>query len=114
MDGRLTIRAGEGDSVQEKRRYERKPVDLAVQFVVAGGTQVAGVCRDLSVGGMHIQTQSPAPFGAKVTVYAELPGTRSTSAFPGVVRWAKQGEMGVQFEMLGARDTHAITQVLGG
>jgi hypothetical protein len=105
---------GEGDNVQDNRRSERKPVDLAVEFAPAQGERAAGVCCDLSVGGMHIQTQSPAPFASKVTVYAQLPGTRFMSVLPGVVRWTKQGEMGVQFEALGARDTHAITQVLGG
>jgi type IV pilus assembly protein PilZ len=100
--------------VQEKRRFERKPVEFAVEFSVLQGGRVAGLCSDISVGGMRIQTQSPAPFGATVTIYAELPGARGTSVLPGVVRWAKQGEMGVQFEMLGARETHAITQVLGG
>jgi hypothetical protein len=99
--------------VQEHRRYERSPVDLAVEFAITPGGREAGVCRDLSVGGMHIQTQRPAPFASKVTVYAQLPGMRSASVLPGVVRWTKGNEMGVQFDMLGARETHAITQVLG-
>jgi len=100
--------------VQEKRRYERKPLDVAVEFATAAGERTAGVCRDLSLGGMHIQTERPPPYAAKVTVYVVLPGTKSPSALPAVVRWTKSNEMGVQFEMLGARETHAIAQVLGG
>jgi hypothetical protein len=100
--------------VHEQRRYQRKPVDFPLDFAVAGAARVGGTCRDLSVGGMHIQTEIPAPFGADVTVYAEFPGTRGTLALPGVVRWAKGGEIGVQFGALGARETYAITQVLGG
>jgi hypothetical protein len=101
------------DNVQEQRRYERKPVYFAVEIATAEGARTAGVCCDLSVGGMHIQTQSPAPYASKVTVYVQLPGTRSTSVLPGVVRWTRPNEMGVQFDMLGARETHAITSVLG-
>jgi hypothetical protein len=73
---------------------------------------VAGACRDLSVGGAHVQTDEPAPFGSAVTVYAEFPGTRGALVLPGVVRWTREREMGVQFGMLGARETYAITQVL--
>jgi hypothetical protein len=98
--------------VQEKRRYERKPADFVVEFATAEGVRTSGICRDISVGGMRIQTPSPAPFGAEVTVYAELAGTRGALALPGVVRWAKDGEMGVQFGMLGARQTNAITQLI--
>ena len=115
--------------MQEKRRYERKPVDLAVEFTSGKGgkpvdfaveftsgkgERMAGVCRDLSLGGMHIQTQSPPPYASKVTVYVVFPGAKSPSVLPGVVRWTKPGEMGVQFDMLGARETHAITQALRG
>jgi hypothetical protein len=100
--------------VDEQRRWERRPAGFVVEFASAGGTRTAGLCRDLSVGGMRIQSQTLAPFGAEVTVYVELPGARGALALPGIVRWTKNGEMGVQFAMLGARETHAIAQALGG
>jgi hypothetical protein len=31
---------------------------------------------------------------------------------PGIVRWTKQDGMGVQFRLLGARETHAITEIM--
>jgi type IV pilus assembly protein PilZ len=34
------------------------------------------------------------------------------SALPGIVRWVKPGSMGVQFGLLGARETYAITEML--
>jgi type IV pilus assembly protein PilZ len=61
---------------------------------------------------MHIDTSEPAPFGANVTVYFQLTGRPGLSALPGIVRWVKAGAMGVQFGLLGAHDTYAISEML--
>jgi hypothetical protein len=61
---------------------------------------------------MFIVTESPAPFGADVTVTLTLPGHRTPFVLPAVVRWVGNGGMGMQFRMLGARETHAITEVV--
>jgi len=98
--------------VQEKRRHFRKSAGYAVEFGVAEGARQPGVCRDFSLGGMHIETTSPAPFGANVTIYLKLKGAQSVSALPGIVRWVKDGEMGVQFGLIGARETYALTEML--
>ncbi|HMI83056.1 MAG TPA: PilZ domain-containing protein [Polyangiaceae bacterium] len=98
--------------MQEKRRHFRKQVSLDVEFNVAEGPRQAGLCRDFSLGGVHIDTTSPAPFGANVTVYLRLKGASAVSALPGIVRWVKAGSMGVQFGLLGARETYAITEML--
>ena len=98
--------------MQEKRRHFRKSADYAVEFGVSEGPRQSGVCRDFSLGGMHIQTTNPAPFGANVTVYLKLKGMQKPSALPGIVRWVKDDEMGVQFGLLGARETYAITEML--
>jgi hypothetical protein len=98
--------------VQEKRRHFRKQVSLDVEFNVADGPRQAGLCRDFSLGGVHIDTTTPAPFGANVTVYLRLKGASVVSALPGIVRWIKNGSMGVQFGLLGARETYAITEML--
>jgi type IV pilus assembly protein PilZ len=98
--------------VHEKRRHFRKQVALDVEFNVAEGARQAGLCRDFSLGGVHIDTTTPAPFGANVTVYLRLKGSSAVSALPGIVRWVKSGSMGVQFGLLGARETYAITEML--
>jgi hypothetical protein len=96
--------------VVELRRYERTPVDLALEFTRRDGTdRVAGRAKDLSLGGMFIETDAPAPFSTEIVVHVLLPGQRGPFAIPGVVRWAGQTGMGVQFKLLGARETHAIT-----
>jgi len=96
--------------VQEKRRHFRKSANFAVEFSVAQGAREGGACRDFSLGGMNIQTAKPAPFGANVTLY--LPLAQGVGPVPGIVRWIKAGEMGVQFGLLGARETYALTEML--
>jgi hypothetical protein len=98
--------------VQEKRRHFRKLAGYAVEFSVSEGSRQQGVCRDFSLGGMHIQTAQPAPFGANVTIYLQLKGSQTLSALPGIVRWVKADEMGIQFGLIGARETYAITEML--
>ena len=83
-----------------------------MEFGVAEGPRKPGVCRDVSLGGMHVRTSSPAPFGANVTIYIKLKGAQSESALPGIVRWVKDDEMGIQFGLLGARETYALTEML--
>jgi type IV pilus assembly protein PilZ len=102
----------ETGQVQEQRRHFRKSAGFAVEFGVSEGARQPGVCRDFSLGGMHIKTSQPAPFGANVTVYIQLTGLQGVSALPGIVRWVKPDEMGVQFGLIGARETYAITEML--
>jgi type IV pilus assembly protein PilZ len=97
--------------VQDRRVYERKTVIFTLEFAVESGTRTPGICNDLSIGGMRIETQNPAPFGAKVTVHVQFPKAKIVSALPGTVRWINDGQMGVQFDMIGAYDTHIITQI---
>ena len=103
----------EGARALELRRDPRKPVAYQVEFTNSLGERMSGICRDVSVGGMHIETSHPAPFGSKVTIYMQFKGMRAPAALPGIVRWIRQNEMGVQFGLLGARETHAITSMLG-
>jgi type IV pilus assembly protein PilZ len=98
--------------VEEKRRHFRKQVDYAIEFNVGEGARKAGVCRDFSLGGMHVDASEPAPYGANIKIYLKLKGTSAESALPGIVRWVKPGSMGVQFGLLGARETYAISEML--
>lgn len=67
--------------------------------------------RDISLGGMFIETAIPAAFGVSVLVGFTLPGQRKPLLVSGTVRWTSNGGMGVQFGLLGARETHAITAI---
>jgi type IV pilus assembly protein PilZ len=93
----------------ELRRYERTPIDIAIDFSRPGSdARSPGRATDISIGGMFIETSAPQAFSTEIVVHLMIPGQRSAMAIPGVVRWARGGGMGVQFRLLGARETHAI------
>jgi len=104
--------------IEEKRRHARASIDLPVTFVAKKGeSQVTGSGngKDISIGGMFIETDTPGvAFGAQVVIRVTLKtatGSMGDFELPGVVRWVRSGGMGVQFGLLGAHETHAITEL---
>jgi hypothetical protein len=99
--------------VSEQRRHQRAPIDVALEFVAKGGTErVPGRARDISLGGMFIETTAKAlTFASELVVHVTLPGQRAPFVLPGVVRWSDKDGMGIQFGLIGARETHAITEL---
>jgi len=96
-----------GDVAYEQRKTARTHVRHEIEFS-AGGDRIVGICRNLSLGGTAIQTSEPAPFGSRVSVFLDLDGIDGEVRVEGTVRWSKPGVMGVQWDSLGARVTHAI------
>jgi Tfp pilus assembly protein PilZ len=78
---------------------------------VSGGATVSGISTDISVGGMFIESDAQLTFGTQVSIVLRLPNTKADARLPGVVRWLKPGGFGVQFGLLGARETHAISEL---
>ena len=68
-----------------------------------------GTARDIGIGGVFIESSELLPFGTEVVVVGRLPGAASELRLPGVVRWTKADGFGVQFGLLGAHATHAIS-----
>jgi type IV pilus assembly protein PilZ len=97
--------------VREKRQYQRAQVSLEVVLEMEDGATLSAVSTDLSPGGMFIESTKVLPFGTNVVVVCSLPKLEA-ARLPAVVRWTKPGGFGVQFGLLGARETHAIGQVL--
>lgn len=96
----------------DQRRYARVPLDRPASFSVKGEAKPReGVAKDIAVGGMFVETSTPARFGADVIIHVELPGQDGPVSLPGVVRWVRDGGMGVQFGLLGAVETHTITEI---
>ena len=95
----------------EQRRFTRTPIDVPVTFVEKNRTDVVeGRAKDVSVGGMFIATGHLVNFGTEVTVRVKLPDSKEELNLPAVVRWVRTDGMGVQFGLLGAKETHAITE----
>jgi type IV pilus assembly protein PilZ len=78
---------------------------------VKGGDMLSGRAKDISIGGMFIESDAKVSFGLEVTIVLRLPGGKADSRLPGIVRWLSPGGFGVQFGLLGARETHAISEL---
>lgn len=96
------------------RRHSRVRLKTTVTIVPHGAMSGSvGFAEDLSMSGMFIATLDPLPFGCALTVRFTLPGQHVELVVPAVVRWVRRDEgMGVQFGLLGARETHAIAVFL--
>ena len=98
----------------EHRQYPRKSFTKFVAFQSGAGPRIDASCQDVSLGGMYIETTEPLPYGTKLRVFMQLPGLRNEAAIEAIVRWWKPTGMGVQFGVMGARETHALTTLLTG
>lgn len=77
----------------------------------ADGTSFAGTAKDVSIGGMFIETDRALSFGEEISITGRLPSTKQDVVLPAIVRWLAPGGFGVQFGLLGARETHALSQL---
>ncbi len=97
----------------EKRSATRSSIHVSLEFTRKDGSEtMTGTGTDISVGGMFVETATPAPFGAAILIRVRFPGHKDEIVLPGVVRWTSGVGMGVQFGLLGVRETHAITEVV--
>jgi hypothetical protein len=99
--------------VPEHRKYTRHDLSAPAAFQLAGGPRVAARYQNLSLGGAYIETTEPVAYGTQVSVFLHLPGLAGEARFEATVRWTKRDGMGVQFGLVGARETHALTLLLG-
>lgn len=96
----------------EKRKHQRKSVDLEASVESRGHVSIFGRVRDMSIGGIYLVTVSTLPFGSQVEVKIDLTGNGTPFALPAVVRWNGPDGLGLQFGLLGAKETHAIAKHL--
>jgi type IV pilus assembly protein PilZ len=97
----------------ELRRFTRATLEQPLEFTIGSSdTRVQGRSKDISLGGMFVETETPAAFGAEVVIFVALPSDPNQLRLPGIVRWTRPSGMGVQFGLLGARETHLITEVV--
>ncbi len=94
------------------RRYDRR---VPVEFTHEGKSYGAH-SRNISLGGMYIDTDARLPFGAKVHLRFRVPTQVEAIEVAAQVRWAggsddPQGRgIGVRFEGLRARDVWALNK----
>lgn len=95
----------------EQRKHHRVPVSFKVTCILDEANKFEGVARDLSVGGLFVESDRVVGFGTPLTIVASGLAARELR-LPSVVRWAQPGGFGVQFGLLGAYATHVIVDLV--
>jgi type IV pilus assembly protein PilZ len=98
--------------VVEKRGHPRTALKAVVTCHRKDGTTFEGRSKDISIGGMYLESTEAVAFGTELTIEVSLPRTKGALRLPAVVRWTDKAGFGVQFGLLGARETHAISQLI--
>lgn len=97
--------------MDEKRVHPRITIQLDVICEIADRAPVVGRTKDLSVGGMFVQASETLAFNTQITIATKLPNLGEVR-LPAVVRWNTPEGFGVQFGLLGARETHALSNMM--
>lgn len=76
-----------------------------------GEEGLSAVVVDLGMGGLFLESSVIPPMGTAITIVGDFPRAPGLR-LPSVVRWSKPGGFGVQFGLLGARETHVLSGIL--
>ena len=93
-------------------RYERQ---IAVEVLCDGKRQTSQT-RNISLGGLYLDSAAAWPIGTTVQLRFELPTQPEPIEVAGDVRWvvksgsADQGGIGIRFQGLRARDVWALNR----
>ena len=87
------------------------PVSIAVSCERRSEQPVAGSVRDIGIGGAFVESSEPLAFGTELVLVAQLTDRGAVLRLPAIVRWVRPDGFGVQFGLLGARETHALAQL---
>ena len=96
---RSSLRAAYGLIMQERRRYFRYPLDVAVRVTVSERVQLVGTAINISEGGMAIRCNEEMPINGQVKLLLRLPGEKAELEAKGTIVWKDaRGHAGVRFE----------------
>lgn len=91
----------------EKRAHTRFPARVRVVLEHAG-VRSEVFSRDLSLGGMFVETALSLPYGTEVVAEVYLPALVRPPRVPCTVRWVIPSGVGLQFGALRVAETWAI------
>jgi hypothetical protein len=97
--------------VTEQRKHHRVPLRLVVSCIPKEGEVFDGSVKDISLGGMFVESEQRLAFGSHVTLVLRGVAARELR-LPAVVRWGDRHGFGVQFGLMGAYATHAIVELI--
>lgn len=98
--------------MEDKRSHPRVPIDATLRCELKSGAAFSAKGKDVSVGGMYLEAGEAPVFGTELTIVGMLPGAKKDLRLPAIVRWVKPGGFGVQFGLLGALETHVLSELM--
>lgn len=98
----------------ERRTAPRAAVRAELRIHYPDLQRLAGaICRDISVGGMFVESQAPLQVGTEIRFDIHLPTTKpQVVQGEGVVVWCRPGGFGVRFERLDPRFRALVYRVV--
>jgi hypothetical protein len=93
-----------GDNQRKQQRYDRR---LEVEVVIDGVARTS-VTRNISLGGLYLESDTKIPLGVRAQLRFRIPTQKDDIAVGGTVRWTDGTGFGVQFDGLRARDVYAL------
>jgi len=98
---RSSLRAAYGLIMQERRRYFRYPLDIAVRVSLNERTQYLATTMNISEGGMALRSNDDLPLNGAVKLTFLLPGEKSELEVRAAIVWKDaRGHVGVRFEQV--------------
>lgn len=97
-----------------RRTQQRHDIQIPVDFTYDGQT-FQGQSRNISLGGMFIDSTASLPFGATVTVKFAIPALKEPIEVKSEIRWVENKDgvgigIGVQFRGLRAKHVWALNK----
>ena len=105
------MKAAPTSAARELRLHPRVPVAIVVSCERRTEQPIPGSIRDIGIGGAFVESSEPLTFGTELVIVAQLTDGGAVLRLPAIVRWARPDGFGVQFGLLGARETHALAQL---
>jgi hypothetical protein len=99
---------------RERRIASRAQADFVVHIEFAGREANRAWALDIGLGGMFIETDDIPDYATPVFVTIGDPLVSPAIRIPAIVRWSTAHGFGVQFGLLGVRETHALLALTAG
>ena len=97
--------------MREERQAPRIEHRLAVEIEV-DGAQHAAASRNVSTGGMFLETELALRVGQRLKLRFHVPAQKEPIAADGEVRWVETGGAGIRFVGLRVKDVWALGKLL--
>jgi hypothetical protein len=98
----------------ERRCASRSAADFVVQIEIPGRGKSRAWAVDIGLGGMFIETDDVPPYASFVLVTVGEHAPSAPIRIPAIVRWTTPHGFGVQFGLLGVRETQALLALTSG